>query len=244
MTAGVFYGVGVGPGDPELITRKAARILMAADWIFFPSGARSGISLARRIVEPLGMPESKFREVSLAMSRDRGRDQQAYRETVDEIAGELRQGKTVAWITEGDPLFYSTFVSLQEDMRRRYPEVPIEIVPGVTSVAAAAARAGVPVSRLDEKVAVLPAVYGLERLPELVATFDTIFLVKVSSVVNQLLAALERLSAAIRAVYVEKVGTREERVVTDLRTLRGQELSYFSVVILRKEVTAAQKEYA
>jgi precorrin-2/cobalt-factor-2 C20-methyltransferase len=231
---GVLYGVGVGPGDPELITCKAARILAEADWIMYPSGARSGTSLARRIVEPLGLPTNKFREVSLGMSRDRQRDQDTYRRVVHEIAGELRRGKSVAWITEGDPLFYSTFVYLHEEMRCQYPLVKIEIVPGVTSVSAAAARAGVPVSRLDEKVAVIPAVYGLERLPALMVDFDTVFLVKVSSVFDQLLARIDQLSAPIEAVYVEKVGTREELIVSDLRGLKGKELSYFSLVILQK----------
>jgi precorrin-2/cobalt-factor-2 C20-methyltransferase len=237
----VFYGVGVGPGDPELITRKAARILAEVDWIFFPSGARTGISLARGIVDGLGLPTEKFREVALGMSRDRHRDQETYRRVVDEIAVELRQGKSAAWIAEGDPLFYSTFVYLQEEMKQRHPAVRIEVVPGVTSISAAAARAGVPVSRLDEKVAVFPAVYGLERLPALVAEFDTIFLVKVSSVFEAIMEKLERLIPPVRAVYVEKVGTNEERVVHDLRTLKGQALSYFSMVIVRAGASAGAR---
>ena len=71
---GRFYGVGVGPGDPELITRKAERVLAAVDWIFLPAGARGGDGFARRIVAPLGLPPDKFRPVSLCMSRDRGAD--------------------------------------------------------------------------------------------------------------------------------------------------------------------------
>src|SRR5260370_13342232 len=77
-TIGLFYGVGVGPGDPELITRKAERILRAADCIFLPSGMRSGSSFVRRIVEPLGLPTEKFRPVSLCMARDRTADGSAY----------------------------------------------------------------------------------------------------------------------------------------------------------------------
>jgi precorrin-2/cobalt-factor-2 C20-methyltransferase len=243
-TTGVFYGVGVGPGDPELITRKAARILSEADWIFFPSGARSKTSLALQIVEPLELARDKLRDVSLGMSADRRQDQETYRRAVAEIVAELRQGKSVAWITEGDPLFYSTFVNLLEEMQRHHPEVKIEIVPGVTSVSAAAARASVPVSRLNEKVAIFPAVYGLDRLPELIADFDTVFLVKVSSVLDQLLEKIDRQGEPIRAVYVEKVGTPEERLVSDLRSLKGQELSYFSVVILRRERVASERKQA
>src|ERR1700675_4608916 len=105
---GMFYGVGVGPGDPELITRKAERILRAVDWIFLPSGGQSGTSFVRRIVEPLGLPEGKFRTIPRCMSRDRTEASNAYLRAASEIVAELRQGKSVAWVTEGDPLFYST----------------------------------------------------------------------------------------------------------------------------------------
>ncbi len=228
---GTFYGVGVGPGDPELMTRKAERILRAVDWIFLPAGARGGFGFARGIVEPLGLPPGKFRPVPLCMSRERDRDREAYRRAAEEIVAELRRGQSAAWITEGDPLFYSTFLHLYAELRR-FPDVAVEIVPGVTSASAAAARAGVPVARLDEKVAVVPAAYGVERLPALLDEFATVFLLKVNTVFGRLLEALTLLPRPVRAVYVEQVGTSAERVVEDLESLRGQELPYFALVIL------------
>jgi len=238
-TMGSFYGVGVGPGDPELITRKAARILFEVDWIFFPSDSKSGGSFGRRIVEPLGLPAEKFCGVFLEMSRNRFSERQGYRFVADQIAREVRKGKSVAWITEGDPLFYSTFLFLYEEMRRRFPAIRTEIIPGVTSASAAAARAGVPVCRLDERIAVVPAAYGLENLPSLFNGFTTVFLLKIHTVFDQLLSHLASMPECIQAVYVEKAGTPEERVVWDLETLRGQKLSYFSLVVLRKEKGAA-----
>jgi len=232
---GTFYGVGIGPGDPELMTRKAVRVLSEVEWIFYPFETRTSASFSHRIIAPLGLPEAKFRQVSLGMSQDRGPDQYTYATAVDAMVQELRQGKSVAWITQGDPLFYSTFIHLYEEMRRRFPEVPIDIVPGVTSPSAAAAAAGVPVSLLAEKVAVVPAVYGLDTLPALLEDFSTVFLMKVNTVFEQLLETLAALPYKVRAVYVEKVGTPEARVVTDVHTLRGQKLSYFSLVILRQE---------
>jgi precorrin-2/cobalt-factor-2 C20-methyltransferase len=229
---GIFYGVGVGPGDPELITRRAERVLKEADWIFLPSG-RSGSSFVRRIVEPLGLPPRKFRPVSLCMSRDRAEDGQAYLRAALEISEELRQGKSVAWITEGDPLFYSTFLNLYETLCRLL-ELRVEIIPGVTSASAAAARIGFPVARLDERVAVVPACYGVQRLPALLDEFATVFLLKVNTSFEQLLAELASVHGPVRAVCVEQVGTPAERVVTNLESLRGQELSYFSLVMLRK----------
>jgi precorrin-2/cobalt-factor-2 C20-methyltransferase len=232
--SGLFYGVGVGPGDPELITRKAERILRAVDCIFLPSGERSGSSFVRRIVEPLGLPDERFRPVSLCMARDRSADRNAYARAAAAIVEELRQGKSAAWVTEGDPLFYSTFLHVYAELGR-YPEVRVEIIPGVTSTSAAAARAGLPVARLDERVAVLPAAYGLERLPGLLDQFATVFLLKVHSHFDKLLGALASLRGGIRAVYLEQLGTPAERVITDLESLRGQELPYFSLVILRRE---------
>src|SRR5919199_1819078 len=95
---GTFYGVGVGPGDPELITRKAERVLAEVDWIFHPGGARGGTSFVRRIVEPLGLPGQKFRPVPLCMARDRRADREAYGRAAGEITEELRRGKSAAWI--------------------------------------------------------------------------------------------------------------------------------------------------
>jgi precorrin-2/cobalt-factor-2 C20-methyltransferase len=229
---GTFYGVGVGPGDPELMTRKAERVLRSVDCIFHPAGARSGTGFARRIVEPLGLPPQKFRPVTLCMARERGADQETYRRAAEEIVSELRRGKSAAWITEGDPLFYSTFLHLYEELRR-FPDVAVEIIPGVTSTSAAAARVGVPVARLDEKVAIVPAAYGVERLPALIEEFATIFLLKINTSYERLLETLASLPRSVRAVYVEQVGTSAERVVENLESLRGEELPYFALVILR-----------
>lgn len=232
---GVFYGVGVGPGDPELMTRKAERVLKTVDYIFLPAGARGGAGFARRIIEPLGLPAGKFRPVSLCMTRDRGADREVYRRAANEIAGELRCGRSAAWVTEGDPLFYSTFIHVYQEVRLRCPEARVEIVPGVTSTAAAAARAGVPAARLDEQVAVVPAAYGVGRLPALLEEFQTIFILKVNGIFDRLLDALASAPRPVRVVYVEQVGTPAERVVEDLESLRGRDLPYFSLVIVRRE---------
>jgi precorrin-2/cobalt-factor-2 C20-methyltransferase len=231
---GKVFGVGVGPGDPELITRKAVRVLTEVDWIFMPACSRSGASLARRIVEPLGLPEAKFRPIGLGMSTERAADISAYANVAAEMAQEARRGRSVAWITEGDPLLYSTFVYILEELGR-YPEIEVEVVPGVTSASAAAARCCVPIACLDERAAIVPARYGIGRLPALLDEFATVLLFKVNSVFDQLLAAMEQSPRRIRAVYVERVGAAAERVVTDLQSLRGQELPYWALVILRRE---------
>lgn len=235
ITWGTFYGVGVGPGDPELMTRKAVRILTEADAILYPAEAHGGPSFSQRVIAPLGLPEAKCQAVYMGMSRDRTDDLKTYETVVEDIGRGLQQGKSIAWITQGDPLFYSTFIYLYEQVQTQFPEVPIEIVPAVTSPSAAAAMAGIPVARLDEKVAVVPAVYGLDGLASLLDVFSTVFLMKVNRVFDQLLDVLPTLPHSVHAVYVERVGTPEERLVTDLESLRGQKLPYFSLVLLRNE---------
>jgi precorrin-2/cobalt-factor-2 C20-methyltransferase len=231
---GKFYGVGVGPGDPELLTLKAARILAAVDRIFLPASAAGGDGFAGRIVESLRLDVNKFRPVGLCMSRRRDADQGAYERAAGEILAELEDGKSAAWIAEGDPLFYSTFLHVWAALRRRAPGVQVEIVPGVTSIQAAAAFAGFPVATLGESVAIVPAVYGIEHLPDLVRDFPVVCLLKVHSVFDRLLDQLAATRQPMDAVYVEKVGTAQQRTVRDLPTLRGKTLSYFSLVLLRR----------
>jgi len=239
---GIFYGVGLGPGDPELITLKAVRVLKEVDCIFVPAGKSSGNSVARRIVAGLELPEEKFRHIALCMGRDRREDQSTYEAVADRIASELRQGKSAAWIAEGDPLLYSTFLHVYAAMRQRHPDVRIEIVPGVSSPQAAAARAGMRLAHLDELVAFVPAAYALKRVPDLLKDFVTVVLLKVNGVFDQLLDCLASWPSDIDAVYLENVGTPQERVITDLAALRGQELPYFSLVLLHNQTACRLHE--
>lgn len=233
MTAlGKIYGIGVGPGDPELLTRRAARLLGEMAWIYVPIGPSGAPGFAETIIEDLGIDPERLRRVPLAMTRERAMDLAAYAHAAEQMLADARAGQAVAWITEGDPLFYSTFGHVWRELRKRAPEVAVEIVPGVTSIQAAAARAGVPIAQLNERVAVVPAAYGLGHLPELLESFATVFLLKVHGVLGQVVDALAKLPTAPRAFYVEKVGTPDERVVRDLARLRGEKLPYFSLVIL------------
>jgi precorrin-2/cobalt-factor-2 C20-methyltransferase len=244
---GQFFAVGVGPGDPGLLTLRAARVLREVDSIYYPSGADGRGGLARGIVDHLGLSDSAYRAIPLPMSRDRAAVGEAYSKAAGAIAEELKVGRSAAWITEGDPLFYSTFIHLRDELRRMLPGLRIEIVPGVTSVQAGAARAGVALARLDENVAIIPAAYGIERLPSLLEGFATVVLMKINPHFDRLLDLLKSLPWPSRAVYLEQVGLPGERVVTDLESLRGRERSYFSMVIVQRTpgpIGAARDEVA
>jgi precorrin-2/cobalt-factor-2 C20-methyltransferase len=234
-SAGKFYGIGLGPGDPELLTRKAARILREVDCIFVPGNTTGRPGLAATIIASLDLGRAKLRPVSLCMSRARDSALGSYDRAAEEIHAQLERGQSAAWVTEGDPLFFSTFGHVLTALRRRDPDVAIEIVPGITSVQAAAACVRVPVAQLDERVAVIPGAYGLDHLPQLVEEFATIFLLKVHTVFDQLLDKLACLPRPLQAFYIENLGRPEQRVVSELTSLRGARLPYFSLVMIRRQ---------
>jgi precorrin-2/cobalt-factor-2 C20-methyltransferase len=229
---GKFYGIGLGPGDPDLITRKALRILTEVDWIYLPVGASGEPGQAAAILAALGMDRSRWRPVTMNMARERDADLQTYAQTADAILQTLISGQSAAWVSEGDPFFYSTFAHVWRVLRRGNPDLTIEIVPGISSIQAAASRLQIPMAILDERVAVIPAAYGLANLSRLIEEFATIFLLKVSSVFDQLLDALDALPGPIEAIYVESLGTAQERIVWNVTTMRGSKPPYFSLVML------------
>jgi precorrin-2/cobalt-factor-2 C20-methyltransferase len=234
VSHGILFGVGVGPGDPELLTLKAVRVLRSVERIYFPSSGSSAGGFARAILAPLELPEEKFREAPLCMSRDRTAAGHDYRRAAEEIAAELAAGRSAAWITEGDPLFYSTFSYVAEEIRRLKPDVRTQIVPGVTSIQAAAAATGFCLARLSDPLAVVPAAYGLDHFASLLGEFAVIALIKVNSTFDRLLDELAAAGDGVQAVYVEHVGTPRQRIVTELESLRGQKLPYFSLVLVRR----------
>lgn len=234
MKLGKFYGVGVGPGDPELLTVKALNRLRSVDVICYPACRPGAGSYALRIVQGRVGERAELKGLLFPMEREMERLVPIWKDSVAEIYGDLSVGREVAFITEGDPFFYSTFVYLYDLMRQLHPEVTIEVIPGISSVMAASVRAGVPLAMADERMAVLPATYEDAYLKEALDRFDTVVFIKVSSVLPKLIALLEQMKLIDRAVMVERCGSAEERLVYDLTTLRGDRLNYLSLVIVRK----------
>jgi precorrin-2/cobalt-factor-2 C20-methyltransferase len=228
---GCFHGVGLGPGDPELITRRGERALRAADRVMVPARSDGSLGFAGRILEGLGLVDERLEPVSMCMGRDRTSAEEAYARAADRVVERVGAGERVAWAVEGDPLFYATFVHLYRAVRERAGAAPVEIVPGVTSLAAATAATGMRFGALDEAVAVMPAMYGLEQLEAMLARFDTLCLLKAGAVAETL---PQRLPADARAVLVEEVGTPRERITEDLSALASEKLSYFALVLIQR----------
>ncbi|BBA71395.1 precorrin-2 C(20)-methyltransferase [Geobacter sulfurreducens] len=230
-----IYAVGVGPGDPELLTRKAERIIRSADVICAPTGAADAASYALSIVEDLIDPSrQEVLPLVFPMRKDQEGLDAFWEEAAAQVAERVRHGRDVAFITIGDPFLYSTFLYLYRIFRERYPELSVEIVPGISSITAAAAAAGVPLGMAAERIAILPTTYEDAELRETLARYDTVVLMKVNRVFDRVYALLKELGLERSGVFVRRVGSADEEVVFDLERLVGEKLDYLSLLIVRK----------
>lgn len=230
-----IYAVGVGPGDPELLTRKAERIIRSADVICAPTGAADAASYALSIVEDLIDPSrQEVLPLVFPMRKDQEGLDAFWEEAAAQVAERVRHGRDVAFITIGDPFLYSTFLYLYRIFRERYPELSVEIVPGISSITAAAAVAGVPLGMAAERIAILPTTYEDAELRETFARYDTVVLMKVNRVFDRVYALLKELGLERCGVFVSRVGSADEEVVFDLERLVGEKLDYLSLLIVRK----------
>jgi precorrin-2/cobalt-factor-2 C20-methyltransferase len=236
---GTLYVIGVGPGDPELLTLKAVRILREVRCICVPKGREEGSSTALNIVKKIvDMAGKEIIEAHFPMRKTRGPAQiceldTKWNETVETVLGILNRGTDMAFITIGDPTIYSTFFYLYDRLLELNPSLIVEIVPGISSITASAARAGISLGLADERIAVLPATY-VRDIGAVLEHFDTVVLMKVHKVFDRILEVLEETGLTGKSVYISKAGMHDEEVVRDISGLRGKELSYFSVLIIKK----------
>lgn len=232
---GTFWGVGVGPGDPELLTLKAHRILTQSPVVCIPKQGFSADGYSYNIVKGfLDASKQELVELIFPMTKDIEKLRPYWDENLSAIMERIEAGKDCAFITEGDPLLYSTFTNIYQLLLRRYPEVPVRVVPGVTSISGVSAQAMVPLAHGNERIAIIPATYGDPRLRQVLEDFDAIVLMKVNSVFDQALDLLEELGLVDCAVYIKKATAAEEEVVRDIRSLRGKKLEYLSMLLVKK----------
>lgn len=235
-----LIAVGVGPGDPELLTLKGARLIRAADVVVAPIGDRSETSIAHGIIRDLIDPARQQLLTQIyPMKKDPAEMKASWRDSAAEVAQLVRSGKTVAFITIGDPLLYSTFLYLYRILQADYPDVAIELVPGISSIFAAAAAAGVPLGLAADRIAVLPATFEEEKLRQTLQEFDTVVLMKVSRVFERVRELVRELGC--QASYIKRVGLAGEVVFHDLYAVAEEDLDYLSLIIVRKLVAEEAK---
>jgi precorrin-2 C(20)-methyltransferase len=234
-TLGRFWAVGVGPGDPELLTLKAVHVLRRAH-VLYHAGPQVNQGRAWEIIRGHVRPEQEVRvlltEPMSAVSASAG--QAAYRQGVEQIAADCRRGRDVALITEGDPTVYSTASHVWQLLAEVDPSIAIEIIPGVSSITAAAARVGWPLAQKAEMLAVVPASYHPARLPALLDEFSSVCLLKAAPALLEIDQALRLGGVSCQAAYVENLCTAEEWITQDLRAAVGRK-NYFALVLVRRK---------
>ena len=230
---GCLYGVGVGPGDPELITLKARRILSQVSVIFVPQKDTGHKSYAGSIISGLlGNPAQQVVELVFPMQQNAL--EPYWERAADEIWQRLAQGEDCAFVTEGDPFLYGTFVYILSIFQEHHPEVDIKVIPGISSINAAAASAVLPLSSGRERIAIIPATYQDKALRETLESFDTVVLLKVNTAFDRILDVLEEMKLVDRCTYIRRCTTKDEKIVKDIRKLKGRDLDYLSLLIVRR----------
>jgi len=232
---GRLYGVGVGPGDPELMTLKASRILSQVPVIFVPKKAEQSESIAESIVGNLSPRiEPKIVGMVLPMLRNKEQLQRYWHQAVDTIWQYLKNGEDCAFVNVGDPLLYGTFVHILETLQKSHPEVEVEVIPGISSINAAAARAVIPLASNDERIAIISGNREDKVIRETLENFDTVVFMKMNTVFDKLLTILEELNLVEKCVYVRRCTTQDEEIIWDISKLKGEKVDYFSLLIVRK----------
>ena len=231
---GRLIGASLGPGDPELITRRAwAALQSGARWLY-PVKKAEESSYALAIVERGGIAvPADAVELVFPMTRDADILAKAWARAATQTVELLASGRDLVFLVEGDASTFATFGHLARVVRELAPEVEVETIPGVSSFAAAAASTGTTLAEEDETFAIIPAAYGVGVIDHLLDEFDTLALLKVKPLLDEILDLLERRELLASSVFIEKVGSPQERIVRDVASLRGEKVNYLSLLLVQ-----------
>lgn len=226
---GILYGIGVGPGDPELLTLKAHRILTSSKIIAYPA-PDDGDSFARAIVAEYMSPEQIEIPIVIPMRVERFPAQNIYDQAAIEIARHLDDGSDVVVLCEGDPFFYGSFMYLFERLSGKYD---VEVVPGISSLMASAAALQRPLAARNDVLTILPGPLPDEILLEQMQNSDAIAIIKVGRHFQRLCKLIEQAGLTSSAGYLERV-TLENQQVIPLSEVGVDKAPYFSIILIYK----------
>lgn len=234
MTLGTFYGLGVGPGDPGLVTVKAAAVLARTHHVFVPKARIAAESVALDIARQYLGADAEVRELVFPMTEDRAELAKSWTASAGAIARVLESGADACFLTLGDPLVYSTYVYLLRALTQQLPEVCSVTVPGVTAFCAGAALANFPLGERKELLTIVPTADDLQPVRDALQRGGTVVLMKIGKRLQEILALLQEAGLIDRAVFVSHAGQEGQRVELDLRRLYAEapEAGYLSVILV------------
>ena len=231
---GKLIGASLGPGDPGLITRRAWDALHSdAHWTY-PIRKKGDESYALKIALRAGLAlPAEHTPLIFPMTHDTEILAKYWLRAAHTVFDMVHAGRDVVFLVEGDASTYSTFGYLARTVRALDDSILVETVAGVPSYHAAAAHFGVPLTESDDTLAIVPAAYGVAMVERLLADFDTLVLLKVKPLLDDIIDLLQRRELLDHSCFIEKAGAPEERVVRDILSLRGTKVNYLSLLLIR-----------
>ncbi len=208
-----FYGVGVGPGDPELITVKGLNALKKAEVIFAPKAKEKSDSLAREIVEKMLEEGKEFVELEFPMTKNAVELRKRYRNAAERICKEINMEKEVAYLTIGDPNLYSTYIYLLDALKEVAPDLMVETIPGIPAYSAVSARLNYSLAEKNERICICPVPEDLSDLREIILQNDTVVIMKVAKKLREVIALLGDMNLLEDTVFGSRIGMEGEMVI-------------------------------
>lgn len=227
-----FFGIGIGPGDSQLVTVRAATVLRELDILYTPEARKTGKSLALEIASPYLGDGVIIKQRYFPMSRDQKQKEEQWQQIAEEIVADVQQGKNVGFVTLGDPMVYSTYSYLLDIIGQA---IETQTIPGITSYNSIASEIGLPLVMDEESFAVIPATAGSARLEAALQLHDTIVIMKVARHLEEVLPLLARYDLLDKTVLVSHVSTDKQLVRRGLADMEvDEDLSYFSTMLVKK----------
>jgi precorrin-2/cobalt-factor-2 C20-methyltransferase len=230
-TVGKLYGLGLGPGDPELLTLKAYRLLQAVPVVAYPC-SEDGISVARNIVAQWLRPDQI--EVAIPLPfRVKTSAASYYDRAAIQLRNHLQAGQDVAILCEGEPMLYGSFMYL---LNRLSGEFEIEVIPGISSTLVSGAVAGCPLTYGNDILSIFPATLPIEKLRTQLARVDAAVIIKLGRHFHKISALLDELGLSDRALYLERVSQPTQRILP-LAAVNAAEVPYWSLILIPSDRT-------
>jgi precorrin-2/cobalt-factor-2 C20-methyltransferase len=231
---GTLFGIGVGPGDPELIPLKSVKTLSRVNVVFAAASTKNRHSLAVNIAKPFIPETTSIRMLSFPMTRDKKVIFEAWAENSRAIIAELERGKDVAFLTVGDPMTYSTYGYILKHIQASAPHVTIKTIPGITSYQAAAARLNIPLVEGEESLLVTSGVKGGDHLRQFSCKPETVVFLKAYRNVDDIISAIDETDLFQECVGITKCGLPGEEIVTDPKEFINRPPNYWTLIIAKQ----------
>lgn len=230
--AGKFFGVGVGPGDPELLTVKAINAIKISDVIIAPKTEKKEGSVALSIAQPYLNSDAEIVYQTFPMIPD-FETNEIFEKNKQEILNFLSAGKNVAFLTLGDPMFYSTYIYVFKLLKNS--GVEIETVPGVPAFLAISSYIGMPLSYGDDILTVIPATAEREKIVEALKFSDATVLMKVYKNFSEVVDMLSAEKMTDEGILVSRCGLQDEKIIDDLESHKSEKINYLSTILTRRK---------